>query len=128
MFYSQKTPLPHEIFGRSYFMWLCGYLLKLPTKFYSTHTRNRFHLYKVLTIGLHSHLLNIAPLFAPDWFWFADATFALFGLPCFVATQCGVYYFHLSVSAKCYCVPDWNFISLYLSNLDFMKISQRVLL
>ena len=46
--------------------------------------------YGVLRIGLHDQILNLAPLFAPDWF--ADAFIALFGFPCYILTQCGIYF------------------------------------
>ena len=46
--------------------------------------------YNTLRIGLHDKLLNLTPLFTPTWF--ADAFIALFGYPCYIFTQCGVYF------------------------------------
>ena len=45
--------------------------------------------YNTLRIGLHDKLLNITPLFTPTWF--SDAFIALFGYPCYILTQCGIY-------------------------------------
>ena len=46
--------------------------------------------YNHLRIGLHDHLLNLLPLFNPDWF--SQAFINFFGYPCYVLTQCGIYY------------------------------------
>ena len=59
-----------------------------PTCFGSPPNRNRFYPYNVLRVGLH--FSNIAALFAPDWF--ADAFIALLGFPCYVLTQCRIYF------------------------------------
>ena len=41
-------------------------------------------------IGLHDHLLNLLPLFNPNWF--SQAFITLFGYPCYILTQCGNYF------------------------------------
>ena len=41
-------------------------------------------------IGIHDHLLNLLPLFNPDWF--SQAFINFFGYPCYVLTQCGIYF------------------------------------
>ena len=46
--------------------------------------------YNTLRIGLHDKMLNLIPLFTPTWF--ADAFIALFGYPCYIFTQCGIYF------------------------------------
>ena len=46
--------------------------------------------YNTLRIGLHDKLLNLTPLFTPTWF--SDAFIALFGYPCYIVTQCGIYF------------------------------------
>ena len=46
--------------------------------------------YKTLRIGLHDKLLNLTPLFSPTWS--SDAFIALFGYPCYILTQCGIYF------------------------------------
>ena len=46
--------------------------------------------YNTLHIGLHDKLLNLTPLFTPTWF--SDAFIALFGYPCYILTQCGIYF------------------------------------
>ena len=43
-----------------------------------------------LRIGLHDHLLNFLPLFNPSWF--SQAFINLFGYPCYILTQCGIYF------------------------------------
>ena len=35
-------------------------------------------------------MLNLTPLFTPTWF--ADTFIALFGYPCYILTQCGIYF------------------------------------
>ena len=62
-----------------------------PTDSDSSPYRNRFNHFNVLRVGLHDHLLNLAPLFVLDFF--ADAFVAKFGFPCLVFTQCGVNFF-----------------------------------
>ena len=46
--------------------------------------------YNTLRMGLHDKLLNLTPLFTPSWF--ADAFKARFGYPCYILTQCGIYF------------------------------------
>ena len=46
--------------------------------------------YRSLRIGLHDYMLNLTPLFCPDWF--TDAFIKLFGYPCYILTQCGIYF------------------------------------
>ena len=46
--------------------------------------------YNTLRKGLHDKLLNLTPLFTPTWF--SDAFIALFGYPCYILTQCGIYF------------------------------------
>ena len=45
--------------------------------------------YNTLCIGLHDKLINFTPFFTPTWF--SDAFIALFGDPCYILTQCGIY-------------------------------------
>ena len=46
--------------------------------------------YNHLRIGLHDHLLNLLPLFNPNWF--SQGFITLFGYPCYILTQCGIYF------------------------------------
>ena len=47
--------------------------------------------YNTLRIGLHDcKLVYLTPLFTPTWF--SDAFTALFGYPCYLLTQCGIYF------------------------------------
>ena len=43
-----------------------------------------------LRIGLHYKLINLTPLFPPTWF--SDAFIAFFGYPCYILTQCRIYF------------------------------------
>ena len=45
--------------------------------------------FKTLRIGLQDKLINVTPLSSPTWF--SDAFIALFGYPCYILTQCGIY-------------------------------------
>ena len=54
------------------------------------HSHTGSNLYDHLRIGLQDHLLNLLPLFNPDWF--SQAFFSFFGYPCYVLTQCGIYF------------------------------------
>ena len=44
-----------------------------------------------LRIGLHDKLIILTPLFTPTWF--SDAFIALFVNPCYILTQCGIYFY-----------------------------------
>ena len=46
--------------------------------------------YNTLRIGLHDKLIILTPLFTPTWF--SDAFIAFFGYPCYISTQCGIYF------------------------------------
>ena len=46
--------------------------------------------YNTLRVGLHDKLVNLTPLFTPTWF--SDAFIALFGYPCYILTQCEIYF------------------------------------
>ena len=46
--------------------------------------------YNTLRNGFHDKLLNLIPLFTPTWF--SDAFIALFGYPCYILTQYGIYF------------------------------------
>ena len=46
--------------------------------------------YNALRIGLLDRSINLTPLFTPTWF--SDAFIALFGYPCYILTQCGIYF------------------------------------
>ena len=69
---------------------------KHPTYTCSAPNRNRFNPDNILSVGLHDHLLNIAPLFARGSF--AHAFIALFAFPCSIFIQSGKYF-----SIICFC-------------------------
>ena len=46
--------------------------------------------YNTLRIGVNDKLKNLTPLFTPTWF--LDAFIALFGYPCYILTQGGIYF------------------------------------
>ena len=52
------------------------------------HSYSGHNPYNHLRIGVHDHLLNLLPLFNPDWF--SQAFINFFGYPCYVLTQCGI--------------------------------------
>ena len=54
------------------------------------HSHTGSNPYNHLRIGLHDHLVNILPLFNPNWF--SQAFINLFGYPCCISTQCGIYF------------------------------------
>ena len=54
------------------------------------HSHTGSNPYNHLRIGLHDHLLNLLPLFNPNWF--SQAFVNLFGYPCYILTQCGIYF------------------------------------
>ena len=54
------------------------------------HSHTGSNPYNHLRIGLHDHLLNLLPLFNPDWF--SQAFINFFGYPCYVQAQCGIYF------------------------------------
>ena len=53
-----------------------------------SHTGSNPH--NRLRIGLQDHLLNLLPLFNPDWF--SQAFINYFGYPCYILTHCGIYF------------------------------------
>ena len=55
------------------------------------HSNTGTNPYNHLRIGLHDHLLNLLPLFNPDWF--SQAFNKYLGYPCYILTKCGFYYF-----------------------------------
>ena len=62
--------------------------------FITMHNEQHSHIgsnpYIHLRIGLHDHLLNLLPFFNSNWF--SQAFIILFGYPCYILTQCGIYF------------------------------------
>ena len=54
------------------------------------HSYSGHNPYNHLRIGVHDHLLNLLPFFNPDRF--SQAFINFFGYPCYVLTQCGIYF------------------------------------
>ena len=54
------------------------------------HSHTGSNPYIHLRIGLHDHLLNLLPFFNSNWF--SQAFIILFGYPCYILTQCGIYF------------------------------------
>ena len=54
------------------------------------HSHTASNPYNHLRIGLHDPLLNLLPLFNPDYFCQAFVNY--FGSPCCILTQCGIYF------------------------------------
>ena len=63
--------------------------------------------YNKLRIGLHDKLLNLTPLFTSTWF--SDALIALFGYPCYILTQCGIYFSTFLLYKQLMITPPKNF-------------------
>ena len=70
--------------------------------------------YNTLRIELHDKLLKLTLLFTPTWF--SDAFIALFGYPCYILTQCGIY-FSTFFLYKLLLHSLSNFTKQYLLNL-----------
>ena len=62
------------------------------------HSHTEPNPYNQSRIGLHDHLLNLLPLFNPDWF--SQSFINFFGYPCYVLTQCGIYFSTLLFSRE----------------------------
>ena len=62
--------------------------------FITVHNEQHYHIgsnpHNHSRIGLHDHLLNLLPLFNPNWF--SNAFISLFGYPRYILTQCGIYF------------------------------------
>ena len=54
------------------------------------HSHTGSNPYNILRIGLHDLLLSLLPLFNP--IWFSQAFITLFGYPCYILPQCGIYF------------------------------------
>ena len=54
------------------------------------HSHTGSNPYNHLRFGSLDHLLNLLPLFNPDWF--SQAFINYFGYPYYIATQCGIYF------------------------------------
>ena len=54
------------------------------------HSHTGSNPYNHLRIGLQDHLLNLLPIFNPNWF--SQAFIILIGYPCYILTQCGIYF------------------------------------
>ena len=54
------------------------------------HSHTGSNPYNQIRIGLHDQLLILLPLFNPNWF--SQAFINLFGYPCYILTQCGIYF------------------------------------
>ena len=88
--------------------------------FITMHNEHHFHTgsnpYNHLRIGLHDRLLNLLPLFNPNWFSLAFIN--LFGYPCYILTQCGVYFSAQQLHLERFFAPSKlrNYRSLYSGN------------
>ena len=93
-----------------------------PPELHSIHKGNWFNPYNVLRVNLHDHLINIAPLFAPDRC--VDAIGALFGFTCYIVTQHALKISTFLILENFFLYFLWNFVSLYQLNIDFLKNNQ----
>ena len=60
------------------------------TVHYELHSQTGSNPHIHLRIELHDHLLSLLPLFNADWF--SQAFINYFGYPCYISTQCGIYF------------------------------------
>ena len=77
--------------------------------------------YNTLRIGLHDKHNNLTPLFTPTWF--SDAFIALFGYPCYILTQCGIY-FSIYFFVKTISTLIVELYKTFLSNIILNKTLQ----
>ena len=56
----------------------------------SDNKKSSYNPYNKVRIGLHDKLLSLTPLFTPEWF--SDTFIQIFGYPCYILTQCGIYF------------------------------------
>ena len=81
--FAKHSDTPLQLLGKS-----------LIYDFITVHNEQHSHTgsnpYNHLGIGLDDYLLNLLPLFNPDWF--SQAFINFFGYPCYVLTQCGIYF------------------------------------
>ena len=66
------------------------HLFQFNTPDYSDTHISQTNSYNTLRIGLHDKLLNLTTLSTPSWF--ADSFITLFDYPCYILTQCGIYF------------------------------------
>ena len=83
--FSKHFDSTHQLFGKA----LSYSFISSNTPDYDANSPHD-NPYNTLRIGLHDKLLNLTPLFTPTWF--SDAFIALFGYPCYILTQCGIYF------------------------------------
>ena len=72
------------------------------------HSHTGSNPYNHSRIGLHDHLLSLLPLVNPNWF--SQAFISLFGYPCYILTQCRIYF------------PTFLFMREVLTFLRFYRI------
>ena len=84
--FSQHSDTTLQILGKA----LSHSFISSKTPDYSDAHISQTNPYNTLRYGLHDKLLNLTPLFTSSWF--ADAFITLFGYPCYILTQCGIYF------------------------------------
>ena len=85
--FSKHSDSTHQLLGKA----LSYSFISSNTPNYDADSpRDSGNPYNTLRIGLHDKLLSLTPLFTPTWF--SDAFIALFGYPCYILTQCGLYF------------------------------------
>ena len=83
VFFAKHSDITFQLLGKS-----LSY--DFITMYNKQHSHTGSNPYNHLRIGLHDHLLNLLPLFNPNWF--SQAFVNLFGYPCYILTQCGIYF------------------------------------
>ena len=83
--FSKHSDSTLQLLGKA----LCFSLISSNTPDYDANSHHE-NLYNTLRIDSHNKLINVTPLFTPTYF--SDAFNALFGYPCNILTQCGIYF------------------------------------
>ena len=84
--FSKHSDTTLQLFGKA----LSYSFISSKIQDYSDTHNSQTNPYNTLRIGLRDKLLNLTLLFTPSWF--ADAFITLFGDPCYILTQCGIYF------------------------------------
>ena len=111
--FSKHSDTALQILGKA----LSYSFISFNTPDYSDAHISQTNPYNTLRIGLQDILLNRTPLFTPSWF--AEAFITLFGYPCNILTQRGIYFstFLLKQSLLTHPIKVYKTISIK-DNLD----------
>ena len=127
MFHSRNTLISNWVFlGNAFSFYFLPTSENQPTEVSSNNNRDIFSLYNVWSIGIDDQQLNLAPLFALNWF--TDAFIALSGCRCFYSNSMWNLLFHLPVYKICNYVLTkvWTSISIKHRLYENIKILSSI--